>query len=141
VPTSIIPRFLQAGCPSCRPTIGNQQCKSTEGHYMCKNKDRCMLSYHCNCLELQENASVGLSQLANLHSQTHLPTGIFHCQISQIWRCSKAFGSKNYRLALNGENHLAAMFAASLEIGWVTSKPCNGKMVSRTKTSGEKAHR
>jgi len=32
---------------------------------------------------------------------------------------SKAFGSENYRLALNGEKHLATMFATSSKIGWV----------------------
>jgi len=39
-------------------------------------------------------------------SQPDLPTGVFHYQISQIWRFSKAFGSDNYRLALNGEKHI-----------------------------------
>jgi len=42
-----------------------------------------------------------------------LPTGIFRCQISQIWRFSKAFGSENYRLALNGEKRLATVFVTS----------------------------
>jgi len=43
-----------------------------------------------------------------------LPTGTFHCQVSQIWRFSKAFGSENYRFALNDEKHLAAVFSASV---------------------------
>jgi len=50
---------------------------------------------------------VGLSQLANLNSQLDLPSGIFHCEISQIWQSAKALGSENYRLTLSGEKHLA----------------------------------
>jgi len=55
--------------------------------------------------------TVGLLQLAYLCAQPDLPTDIFHCQISQSWRFLKAFGSENYRLALNGEKHLATVFA------------------------------
>jgi len=54
---------------------------------------------------------VGLSQLANLYPQPDLPIGILHCQISEIWRLSKAFGSENYRLALSGVKHSATVFA------------------------------
>jgi len=43
---------------------------------------------------------------ANVYSQPDLPTGIFHCEISQIWHFSKAIGSENYRLALSGEKRL-----------------------------------
>jgi len=45
----------------------------------------------------------------------------------------KAFGSENYHLALSGEKHLATVFPTSSKIGWVTSKPCNGKTVHCTK--------
>jgi len=63
----------------------------------------------CNSLELPENGCRTVT-IANLYSQPDLPTGVFHCQVSQIWRFSKAFGSENYRLALSDENHLATVF-------------------------------
>jgi len=50
---------------------------------------------------------------ANLYSQPDLPTGIIICQINQIWRCSNAFASENYPLALSSEKHLATVFSAS----------------------------
>ena len=36
-----------------------------------------------------------------------------HCQVNQICRFSKAFGSENYRLAQSGEKHLATVFVTS----------------------------
>jgi len=66
----------------------------------------------CNCLGLQENACRSLQDW-----QLDLPTDIFsenfHRKISQIWHFSMAFGSKNYRLALSGEKHLATLFRTS----------------------------
>jgi len=56
---------------------------------------------------------VWLSQLLNLYSQRDLLTGIFLCEISQIWHFPKAFGSQNYCLAPNGEIHPATVFSAS----------------------------
>jgi len=74
-----------------------------------------------------------------------LPSDIFHCQISQIWRFSKAFGSENDRLAKMVKSIWQPCFATSsknLKIGCMGDfKAFNGKMVSRTKTSGERAHR
>ena len=44
----------------------------------------------------------------------------FHCQISQIWRFSKAFGNETYRLILNSEKHLATVFVIAIsKIGYV----------------------
>jgi len=51
--------------------------------------------------------SVFATRFANWH---------FHCQISQMWRVSKAFGSENYRLALSGEsvgNHVLSVIEIS----------------------------
>jgi len=50
------------------------------------------------------NQSLFATRFANCH---------FHCQISQIWRFSKAFGSENDRLILNSEKHLATVFVTS----------------------------
>jgi len=82
--------------------------------------------------------TVTIRRLPNLYSQPDLPTGIFHCHKSQIWRFSKAFGSESYRLAVSGVKHLATMFSACSvieisKIEWVNPKPRNGKTLSRTK--------
>jgi len=41
-----------------------------------------------------------------------------------------------------GTGHVEQSIRNGFEnMGWVTSKPCNGKTVSHTKTSAERAHR
>jgi len=46
----------------------------------------------------------------------------------------------NYCLLLSGEKHLATVFATSWKIGWVNSKPCIGKTLSRTRKLPQKGH-
>jgi len=45
--------------------------------------------------------------------------------MGQMWHFSKAFGSKNYRLAVSGEKHLATMFATSWKMYamWLSCRP------------------